>query len=168
MILTLFCSIFSQGSAKSFVSPQLPYSGRRWTDDPAVPDGREPHRLVKRVKKHGFPSFLQLRRAEGGCQWQVAALSPKLGMLLRAESTKPSSRSRLVTAQHSHCSDLHPLHSLGENEVQGSSEAMTEMMWTLLTATMRFWGLCSCLHFFALFLLVCDAPSLYCSVSREE
>lgn len=91
MILIVFCAFCSQGSAKSFVSPQLPYSGRRRTGDPAVPGGREPHRLVERGKNHGFPSFLQFQRVEGGCQLWVPALPPKLGTWLRAESTKPAS-----------------------------------------------------------------------------
>lgn len=122
MVLTVFCSFCSQGSVKSFIFPQLPYSGRGWTWDPEVPGGREPYRLVKRDENHGL--FLQLQRAERGCQSWVPALPPKLGMRFRAESTKPALYQGLPVFSIT-TAGVFWMHSLGENKVQCSSEAMT-------------------------------------------
>lgn len=101
---------------KSFVSPQLPYWGKRWPGDPAVSAGREPHRLVKRGKIHGFPSFLKLQRMEGGRASVLSFCSvSKVGMWLRAESTKAASDQNLPAFSRAPAMVLCPLHSLGEH-----------------------------------------------------
>lgn len=152
MILTVFCSFCSQGSAKSFVSPQLPYSGRRWTGDPAVSSGREPHRLVKRGKKRGvllpatpegrggvsIISLFCLETLE--CDW---GLSPQNLLQIKAyqSSTEPllwfMSSAQLWRKQNAVLKWNH------------------DMMWTLLIATMWF-GVFAQFTTFTLILLVCD------------
>lgn len=126
MILIVSCAFCSQGSAKSFVSPQLPYSGRRRTGDPAVPGGREPHRLVKRGKK----SWVSIVSAIPEGRVRVSIMSScsvsKVRNVAQGWVHKTCFRSRLSSLQHSHCRDLHTLHSPGEMEVQCSSETM---MW---------------------------------------
>lgn len=128
---------------KPFVSPQLPSPGEGWTGDSAVPGGREPHRLVKRGKIHGFMSLLQLQSMEGGGCLSVMSLSsvPKAGMWLRAESITAGSAPGL------------PAFSTALAVVcvlctaWGSMKGNQDVMWTLLTLNSVIWGLCSFSYF---------------------